>query len=179
MCLQRLGNNYLASQPPEVQASILSEMYSQKIADVDGINAWNGLSDEEYMKMDTNAAHQLYRCLGDEVYKTMPVDAQHSYDLFLWVGCCMHKELNSVKDGSVMMTAWWAKNGVKGPILLANKDNDATLNGVPLTVESLENLLPVQLCALMISGAEGVKLAALLGALLNHKNNKKGQYEAF
>ena len=34
------------------------------------------------------------------------------------MGCCMHKELNSVKGGNSFMMVWWVEAGATGPVLL-------------------------------------------------------------
>ena len=48
---------------------------------------------------------------------------EHQYAaLFIWGGCCMHKEMNSVKGGNVWMMAFWAKNNLPGLKMLFNKD---------------------------------------------------------
>jgi hypothetical protein len=60
-----------------------------------------------------------------EAYDSLnPADCQ-TLDLFIWGGCCMHKDLNSFKGGNTEMMPEWKKLGLVGPILLANKNNPA------------------------------------------------------
>jgi hypothetical protein len=73
----------------------------------------------------------------------------------------MHKDLNSVKGGTTAMTATWFKLGLNPPLTLQNK---------------FENKSPLN------SGDErtsrgATKLTSLAGAVLNHKDDKKGHHK--
>ena len=65
--------------------------------------------------------------LGCEVYSQLEPEERHQVDFFIWMGCAMHKDLNCVKGENAEIMSWWGKNGVPGPILLANKNNAAVL----------------------------------------------------
>lgn len=88
-----------------------------------------------------------------------------SIDLFVHAGCCMHKELNTVKGSNTWMTAYWAKVGVQGLVLLMNKANGPAAEAG--TWDHAE--------AVSIGG--GVKVTELVGNLFNHKDDKKGQQD--
>jgi hypothetical protein len=47
--------------------------------------------------------------------------------LFLWAGCCMHKEMNTIKGGNAQMIDFWAKAGFTDPMKLMNQDNSAAV----------------------------------------------------
>ncbi|KAF8599190.1 hypothetical protein BDV93DRAFT_560601 [Ceratobasidium sp. AG-I] len=85
-------------------------------------------------------------------------------ELLVWTGCCMHKELNAVKGGVAQMMKMWAKNGLTPPIALRNKF-EAT--------KTIGNARPNE------DSRGAVKLACLLGAILNNKDDKKGQHETY
>ncbi|KAG1807011.1 uncharacterized protein BJ212DRAFT_1485870 [Suillus subaureus] len=83
----------------------------------------------------------------------------------------MHKELNAVKGGNTaMMAVWDSKESSDRPILLANKDNDATTclsslsDGSSAAVER----------ALKLMKRGAAKLIEITGNILNHKDDKKG-----
>ncbi|KAG2062128.1 hypothetical protein BDR06DRAFT_869601 [Suillus hirtellus] len=59
------------------------------------------------------------------------------------------------------MTAWWVKNGIKGPILLMNKDNAAT-------AASEGNTAAVS-GVIQVSGHGAVKALDLTGGLMLHR----------
>ena len=59
-------------------------------------------------------------------------------DLWVWSGCTMHKDLNTMKGGVEMMSKWWAEfgNGI-APVALMNK-----FNSLPFRLVMLMLLLP-------------------------------------
>lgn len=67
------------------------------------------------------------------------------------------------------MMAWWGENKVVGPVKLMNRDNTAaaTAGGSACT------------WAAEVSQGGAVKLTSLAGALLNHKDDKKGQHDTY
>ncbi|KAJ7913104.1 hypothetical protein B0H13DRAFT_2471303 [Mycena leptocephala] len=90
----------------------------------------------------------------------------------VWCGCCMHKEMNSVKGGVQAMKLFWESIGGPAPVKLMNKANDAAAaNSAPGSKASEH--------ALEASEGGGVKVTSLLGALFNHKDDKKGQQDTF
>ncbi|KAJ7868034.1 hypothetical protein B0H14DRAFT_3441437 [Mycena olivaceomarginata] len=103
---------------------------------------------------------EIVTALGKDAYHALSPEDRRAVDLFIWGGCCMHKDLNSFKGGNAEMMLEWAKLGVPGPILLANKQNAAILRNLfdPAT-----------------STCGGVKTCALGGAIFNNKDDKKGQ----
>ncbi|KIJ11404.1 hypothetical protein PAXINDRAFT_157321 [Paxillus involutus ATCC 200175] len=88
--------------------------------------------------------------------------------------CCMHKELNSVKGWNAGMLDSWEENSFERPILLANKDNTATLQNVDKPSDAMTD---AEVRALDVSGHGGVKVCTLAGAIFNHKDDKKGQQD--
>jgi hypothetical protein len=84
----------------------------------------------------------------------------------------MHKEMNSVKGGVEGMKLFWESIGGPAPIKLMNKANDTA-------VKKSEKGSAVADNALEASEGGGVKLTSLLGALLNHKDDKRGQQDTF
>ena len=110
--------------------------------------------------------------LGEQAYQALSDDKKWLADLFIWSGCGMHKDLNAVKGGCTRMATVWLMNGVELPISLLNKDKSAArlANPEPLKPNSKQEADPER-------GA--VKLAQLIGALVNHKDDKKGYHNLF
>jgi hypothetical protein len=79
----------------------------------------------------------------------------------------MHKDLNAHKGGNARLSLYWSANGIVGPIILMNKDNAAASSTSSAAKKRAED----------VSSAGAVKLLALLGALLNHRDKKKGQQD--
>jgi hypothetical protein len=91
----------------------------------------------------------------------------------------MHKDQNSFKGGNMEMTGEWSHLGLSGPMLFCNKANSVGVKRllepgakIPDTLTQLEQK------AFEDSTRGGVKLCAIAGAILNNKDDKKGQGQA-
>ncbi|EGO02624.1 hypothetical protein SERLA73DRAFT_119731 [Serpula lacrymans var. lacrymans S7.3] len=73
--------------------------------------------------------------------------------------------------------AEWDQLGVEGPVLLANKDNDATLQGASHGADC--GPTPAGVCALNESIQGAVKAISLAGGIFNNKDKKKGQHDTY
>ena len=71
----------------------------EKLQTIGGISAWEAMSVEEQHTHDEAMMKALARQLGEEAYNELGQEEKHEMDLFLWAGCCMHKDLNAVKGG--------------------------------------------------------------------------------
>jgi hypothetical protein len=169
-----LGQRRLLSRPCEELATLIGAANSQKIKDAGGCEAWEALSEKERTKLDRQMMHDLIIALGEDAYEGLSDTEKHNLDLFLWAGCCMHKELNSVKGGNSTMMAWWEANNRPPPILLANRDNASTLRNISSTSDTST---AAEQRAFETSTRGGVKACSLAGAIFNHKDDKKGQQE--
>lgn len=149
---------------------------AEKMRAVGGAAAWDLLSEEEQAKHDLNAVQKVLRELGEAAYANLSDARKHDLELFVWAGCCMHKELNSVKGGNTSMQAFWSKNNLVGPVRLANRDNAAILDSA-CTVSELTT--DAERRAAEVSSCGAIKLASLAGALFNHKDDKKGQQDSY
>ncbi|KAG2066788.1 hypothetical protein BDR04DRAFT_1029100, partial [Suillus decipiens] len=109
--------------------------------------------------------------VGNRIVDGLPDDEQRAAEFLVQAGCCMHKDLNSVKGRNTAMMDSWELNGFEHPMLLANKDNSATLQ------QPSETVTEVQLRALEVSGQGGIKTCSLAGAIFNNKDNKKEQQD--
>jgi len=135
-----------------------------------GYERWNALDDEEKRKQLTEVHKQICVQFGNEAFAALSNEDQKMADLFIWMGCCMHKELNSVKGGNSSMMAWWVEAGATGPMLLMNKDNAAAAAAGASRAKVRAN---------EVSQGGGVKLTSLAGSLFRHKDEKKGQQDSF
>ena len=133
-----------------------------------GYDAWMELTADEYEKHELKAYKWVCITLSvDKLGKLRPEECQYAA-LFIWGGCCMHKEMNSVKGGNAQMMVFWAKNNLPGPKMLFNKDNRAVARlGGDATQERASE----------VSTAGGVKLTSLAGAVFANKDLKKGQQD--
>ncbi|KAI0056754.1 hypothetical protein BV25DRAFT_1872636 [Artomyces pyxidatus] len=162
------GEDFLYSHVLADVMPVLCEEKEQELADAGGLDHWNKLSATEKERKNKETYHRICMHLGDKVYAGFSDEEKEIADLFIWMGCCMHKELNTVKGGNTAMMAYWEKNGLHGPILLMNKDNNAAAQAGPSAAKDH---------AEDVSQAGAVKATSLTGAVFWHKDNKKGQQD--
>ncbi|KAJ7120100.1 hypothetical protein C8R44DRAFT_623876 [Mycena epipterygia] len=164
-----MGKRYLSNTALENLMPTVVRFNDEKIAAAGGLDAWTALPDEEKILHDLQVCRELYRHFGETAWKDLTPDERFEAQALVWCGCCMHKEMNSVKGGVEGMKLFWESIGGPAPIKLMNKANDAAVKS--------ENGSAVADNALEASEGGGVKLTSLLDALLNHKDDKRGQQD--
>lgn len=167
-----LGTRQLIASSPEQMEFITDKAKEGTIQDAGGLEAWNALPQEDRDRLNLQTMNELKISFGQDVYDSMSESEQRRFNICLWGGCCMHKDLNATRGGAEGMKAWWKANPhLQGPILLANKDNAATLADAPSIAAETNSS---QKRALAATESGGVKTTLLAGALFNHSNDKKG-----
>jgi hypothetical protein len=84
------GEDELLSMSMVELMPILLEVGQHTVEHAGGPDLWNTLSKEEQDAHMHESHRALYYEYGQKQFE----------DLFLWAGCCMHKELNLVKGGN-------------------------------------------------------------------------------
>ncbi|KAJ7701495.1 hypothetical protein B0H17DRAFT_924316, partial [Mycena rosella] len=152
-----LGEQALGGKSYMELVLYLGTWNAKKIAEVGGMAAWEVLSDAEKTECDRKLMEEIMTALGKEAHEALSPEDRRTIDLFIWGGYCMHKDLNSFKGGNTEMMLEWARIGVPGPILLANKQNAAILrNLLDPTVPADAALSEDELCAFQASTCGGV-----------------------
>ena len=136
-----------------------------------GSRAWNSIPADEQSEKRAEMRHELCIELGKKAYDDLPEEEQNDLMLFVWAGCAMHKDMNGMKGGNKAMMAWYAETGNVAPVLLANRDNAAVLDGAP---EDDSEFTDVERHASDNSSCGAVKAGSIAGALFNDKDKKKG-----
>ncbi|KAF8193696.1 hypothetical protein BJ912DRAFT_1091697 [Pholiota molesta] len=150
--------------------ALLVEESQNKINRAGGLDAFNALPmDDQAVQNKATFSAVCFR-IGETAFSSMSEEEQQAADLFIWAGCCMHKELNAVKGGDAAMRKFWISEDLTPPIQLMNKDNDAAATAGPSSARD-------RAIAVSIGGAS--KLTSLAGAIFNHKDEKKGQGDTF
>ncbi|KAJ7311690.1 hypothetical protein DFH08DRAFT_822457 [Mycena albidolilacea] len=132
-----LGYNELQHMEPAKLVDIIRDILKSNLHEVGGEVQWAKLSDQEKntrtkSSMDTLAFH-----LGEEVFETLPEKCKQEIELFFWAGCSMHKELNCCKAFDDGMKKFYNDHPeLDQPVLLANKDNNVTIQLAEDTGES-------------------------------------------
>ncbi|KAJ2977047.1 hypothetical protein NUW54_g11471 [Trametes sanguinea] len=191
MTYRFLARNHLGTSEPgkPAGAALQKLITAASTAAVDasgGPDAWAVLSPEAQTAIYIDKINAATATLGKSLYESLPAEERRPLDLFIRLGCAMHKDLNSVKGGSSAMAMAWGELGTTPPLLLTNKENTSALKGVDLDVLaaassllSTEDLTAAELRALESSTRGGVKLTSLAGALFNHKDDKKGHHDTY
>ncbi|KZV98528.1 hypothetical protein EXIGLDRAFT_669372 [Exidia glandulosa HHB12029] len=164
------GNDILVSLPPTELLAVLCENLPRHIDRIGGAAVYQLMSAEERQAVYDEMYRELSIKLGQEAFEQLPASVKRAVDLFVWCGCCMHKDLNATKGGNVSLMAFWAAAGIPGPAKLMNKEQVAASAS-----SDSEAVLRSELAA----GAGGVKLAMLCGLLFKNKSDKLGQHESF
>ncbi|KAJ7289904.1 hypothetical protein C8J57DRAFT_1046809 [Mycena rebaudengoi] len=165
-----LGYDEIQSLESSELVELIFEIRRSNLKEVGGEEAWNKLSNGQKDVLAKSFTDALALQIGKQAFEKLSAELKREIDLFFWVGCSMHKELNICSAFTDGLAMYYEENGLEGPVLLANKDNDATIR---LAEETGDSTAAVQR-ALKVSERGAVKLVALLGAFVNHKDDKKG-----
>ncbi|EUC63774.1 hypothetical protein RSOL_428750, partial [Rhizoctonia solani AG-3 Rhs1AP] len=124
----------------------------------ESISDWRLLPNDQQAAIMHDAWFALAAQIGESEFQKLDPNSQFDTDFLAWAGCCMHKELNSVKGGVSGMSAAWENLKLTPPIALWNKHE------IKHRAKESDSKL-----------ARGViKLISLAGALFNNKDEKKG-----
>ncbi|KAF8869688.1 hypothetical protein BD779DRAFT_1614354 [Infundibulicybe gibba] len=149
---------------------IILEESQRKVEEAGGNDAWEALPEDIKDQKDHEAYERLCHRIGEDEWGRLSEEERREAELYVWSGCCMHKEMNSVKGAVRGMTAFWERSGQVGPTKLFNRDN---------AIAAASGSSAAQIHALESSQGGAVKLTSLAGALFHHKDNKKGQQDTF
>jgi hypothetical protein len=162
------GRNKLAALSPSEIASLVANAGEEMIENMGGVREWNSLSVREQQERRERLLTGIMVGLGEDAFSNLSHSEKAASSLFLWAGCCMHKEMNTVKYGASAMKNAWSSLNLEGPVTLFNRDNAAAVrDGNSAAARRAET----------VSEGGGVKLTSLAGALLNHKDKKKGHQD--
>ena len=170
----REARGFLASLsvPTDDLVGLVMEENEKMMENAGGLGAWSQLAPQTRDELAEEVLHQCRVQLGEQAYQDLSEEEKRLADLFIWSGCGMHKDLNTVKGAYKKMVTVWSNLGSSPPIDLLNKEKAeaARLAGTSHDT-NLKNIDEV-------NGERGaVKLTRLVGALVNHKDDKKGYHD--
>jgi hypothetical protein len=164
--LELRGEAAMLREDPDMESEmeqILDEKGKEMLKEVGGAKHWGELPEAERLRLGKELIRDAEICLGERVLERLPDEEKEEVAGCYWSGCGMHKDLNAVKGGVDRMSKWWEEAGKVPPVALTNKFK-------------VGNELGSEVC---LSDRGGVKLTNLLGALVKHKESKKGQQDRF
>ncbi|KAJ7085171.1 hypothetical protein B0H15DRAFT_847342, partial [Mycena belliarum] len=160
--IEVLGEAAIGAKSLSELVLYLGAWNAKKVAEAGGIDAWEALSALEQAERDAKLMKEVVVALGKEAYDALAPDDRRKLDLFIWAGCCMHKDLNSFKGGNTEMMLGWEQIAATPPIILANKGNAAILKELlEPGSEKYDNLTELQQKAFESSTRGAIKACAL------------------
>lgn len=172
--MESLGRKHLKVMSSSELHEILDKARKDTIDKLGGLPVWNSLS-SEMQRVHTDRYTSEVACqLGTLAYEGMTEAERTEFELFVWTGCCMHKLLNSVKGAmsEICSSKFYLVRGLSGPLMLPNRDNAAVLSDPSASETSSRARAAAE------TQAGAIKLAALMGAYLNNRDDKKGLHDA-
>ncbi|RXW25130.1 hypothetical protein EST38_g727 [Candolleomyces aberdarensis] len=174
---QDLGESELLSKDLPELIHLLNQRKATLVSQLGGAEAWSKLDQVTQSTHEADLLKKLNEEIGRDVYESLPVEKRKALDLFIWAGCCMHKDQNSFKGGAEEMGRFWEENGIDAPILLANKFNAAKVREALDPSKRGQPLSDEEAAAIEASTRGGIKTTALAGTLFNNKDDKKGYHD--
>ena len=95
---------------------------------------------EKHAKMVENVVQKS----GKGTFELLDLHEKCFLWLFIWAGCGCHKDLNTVWGGYTEMENWWKEHDIKGPVLLANQNNNAVLEKRNQAIAYRDEVTPAQ-----------------------------------
>ncbi|PPR01504.1 hypothetical protein CVT26_015127 [Gymnopilus dilepis] len=167
----RLGEEALFQMDVARVIATLMPMKARQIEAHGGQEAWDALPETTRLGADL----QIIRDVGKQVFEALPEAEQQKLTRFIRTGCCMHKDLNTVKGGVKSMAEMWTKENKTPPRVLANKDNAAVLANRSAGSEPTA----AEKRAEEVSKRGAVHATTLGGMIFRNKDKKKGQHDTY
>ena len=149
---------------------VMDEKLGDILLAVGDWEGWDARSKEEQEKLLKQLVDEVRIHFGKLAFAELPEFLRRIAGLWRWSGCCMHKDLNTFKGGAVALSAFWKEAGLEGPVKLLSrrKEEQEELTGTDATDHEPSN-----------TSGGAAKLADLVGALLQNKDENKGCPEEF
>ncbi|KAF8799088.1 hypothetical protein BYT27DRAFT_7227978 [Phlegmacium glaucopus] len=132
---------------------------AEMIKSVGSQRKWDALSDGAKAERQALMLEKTVSELGKEAFEKLSDEEKHLLRLFIWAGC-----------GYLAIMGWWKENGLEGPVLLANRDNNPVVQ---------ERIAAIEQGNIPTSAQERAFNQSTHGAIFNHKDDKKGHHDIF
>ncbi len=176
---QHLGEEAILEKSLQEIYGLQMDAQRKMIQAAGGQQKWEALPEATKAEKRAKMVENVVQELGKGAFELLDPHEKRLLQLFIWAGCGCHKDLNTVRGGYAAMEKWWEEHHIKGPVLLANRDNDIVLEERNQTIADGDEVTPAQEQALNRSTRGAIKTAQIAGAIFNHKDDKKGHYDFF
>jgi len=119
--LEDRGRRFLQDLPPDKMTILLCTALQQAIDKSGGFASWNQLSSVERDGRNEEFLKALCIELGEGEFGKLSDEEKRMIREMLWRGCCMHKEMNTFKEGCSEMDKYWDDQELPGPMKLMNR----------------------------------------------------------
>ena len=163
------GRKAMSSRPLEELEEVMKTKLLEELSGMGGWEGWERLPMENQLQVLRWLAEDTQHHFRELDLAALPEPECRIELLFICSWCAMHKDLNTFKAGAVHLARFWKEEGLDGPVKLLNREQEkevlAAEDGGGDGVDQV------------VGGA--VKLASLIGALVNNKDEGKGCSEEF
>jgi hypothetical protein len=127
-----MGRVALEEKAASELLSIATEINEQKWGVAGGIQAFESLPQEEQDHLNKEASESFTLEAGWIAQAKLTPEDKVFFMVTVWVwgGCCMHKDMNVFKAVVVGLQGYWAANGLKGPMPLHNIHGAAAIHNM-------------------------------------------------
>ncbi|KAJ3747077.1 hypothetical protein DFH05DRAFT_1457516 [Lentinula detonsa] len=169
-CIESMGKRTVKQLNDLTYACLIFQGSQVLVEKAGGSCTWDALPEEDQTRRLEEMEAQIIRDIGRTEYDKLSPEEQADMELFLWAGCCMHKEMNTFKGGCIGLDQFWKDHSeLTPPALLPNRDNAATLLGAVGTDAAKRAQERME--------GGTIKVVSLAGALFRHKDRKRGQQD--
>jgi len=162
------GAKAIMTRPAEEVQEVLTEKFMEVLRSIGGWESWGKLSTEDQIRWMEDLIKDVERHFGELDLAELPEFERRIELLFAWSGCSMHKDLNVFKAGAVRLAEFWKEADLNGPVKLLSREQEEALASKDGTDDDVDT-----------ARGGAVKLASLVGALVNNKEEGKGCFEEF
>ena len=141
---QHLGEEAMLEKSIQEIYELQIDAHKKMVQAAGGQQKCNALPETTKAEKRAKMVEDVVQELGKGALELLDVHEKRLFQLFIWTGCGCHKDLNTVRGGYVAMEKWWKEHNIEGPVLLANRDNDAVLEERDYAIAQGNEVTPAQ-----------------------------------
>ena len=162
------GKGAMSLKPSEEVEAVMTDKFLEALNGMGGWEGWEKLPLEDQLRFLEHLV-EVTRChFGELELADLPERERQIELLFVESWCAMHKDLNTFKAGAVGLANFWKVEGLDGPVKLLSRGQEAEELAAEAEGDDADR-----------AAGGAVKLASLVGALVNNKDEGKGCSEEF
>ena len=162
------GREAMSLRPLKEVEEVMTTKFLEALSGMGEWEGWDKSPPEDQMRFLRQLVEDTQCHFGEQDLAGLPERERRIDLLFIRSWCAMHKDLNTFKAGAVRLANFWKEAGLDGPVKLLSRGQEEVLAAKEMGDDDLDQA---------VGGA--VKLASLIGALVNNKDEGKGYSEEF